>query len=300
METEKQGYSAFERIMFFLTPILFTLVLLGVLLTLFNFDVRNKLLEIGGAIPLLSNVLPAPEPRPGDTGKEAETAKTESQEEKVKQLQAMLDEKEAQIAQLAEEKQKLDASIAELQKEIADITQRNEAERLEEEQYEARIKELAAMYADMSPSKAAPILESLTMEELVLVLDSMKASSRSKIMEKLTPQTAAEASMRLKDLLPVKDRQMAALQARANATGTAGQKAGSVLLEDGQLQATFSSMDPKQAGALLLKMSEVSPSKVLRILSALDDRARSGILAAMAEADDAVTAQLVSKLMAGK
>ncbi|GIQ65298.1 hypothetical protein PACILC2_38660 [Paenibacillus cisolokensis] len=88
-----------------MTPILFTLVLLGVLLTLFNFDVRNKLLEIGGAIPLLSNVLPAPEPRPGDTGKEAETAKTESQEEKVKQLQAMLDEKEAQIAQLAEEKQ---------------------------------------------------------------------------------------------------------------------------------------------------------------------------------------------------
>ena len=57
-ELEKQSYNAFERIMFLMTPILFAIVLLGVLYSLFDSDIRNKLLTAGHSVPLLKEVLP--------------------------------------------------------------------------------------------------------------------------------------------------------------------------------------------------------------------------------------------------
>ncbi len=296
-ETEKQGYSAIERTMFLMTPILFAIVLLGVLYTLFNIDFRNKVLEVGQSVPGLRDVLPAPEVAEGELN-DADL-RNANLSAKLADLQSKLTSVESELAAANQTKASLEQEIKTLQADNSALKTTDEDEGLDAEQYQAKIQELSSMMAKITPSKAAPILQSMSLDEMVLVLANMRPDDRVRILEKMNPQTAADAVMKLKDNVAAKDLQIAALQARVNANKANEAKAASSVLDQEQLAATFGSMDAKSAAELLIKMVDVSPSKVQRILNAVDNTIRSSILAEMSAINDSVTAQLVTKLMAG-
>lgn len=73
MELEDEGSAGkLERFLFLMIPIIFTLVLLGVLLTLFNMDIRNNVLAIANKIPVIEKWVPDPPPDPAAPGEAAE------------------------------------------------------------------------------------------------------------------------------------------------------------------------------------------------------------------------------------
>lgn len=296
-DMEKQGYSAMERLMFLMTPILFAIVLLGVLYTLFNIDFRNKILEAGNSVPFLKDVLP--EPNVVDGTLNDDELKTANMSAKIADLQAKLTAIESELAAANQTKTTLEQAVKDLESDNNQLKRVNDEELLENEQYQAKIVELSSMFSKITPSKAAPILQSMTLEEMVLVFANMRADDRVRIMEKMNPQTAADVAMMLKDNVTAKDMQISALQARLNAQETSNTKPVSSVLDQEQLKATFTAMDAKSAGELLIKMVEVSPSKVLRILNTVDDQTRSAIIAEMSAINETTTAQLVSKLMTG-
>lgn len=296
-DMEKQGYSAMERLMFLMTPILFAIVLLGVLYTLFNIDFRNKILEAGNSVPFLKDVLP--EPNVVDGTLNDDELKTANMSAKIADLQAKLTAIESELAAANQTKTTLEQAVKDLESDNNQLKRVNDEVLLEDDQYQAKIVELSSMFSKITPSKAAPILQSMTLEEMVLVFANMRADDRVRIMEKMNPQTAADVAMMLKDNVTAKDMQISALQARLNAQETSTTKPVSSVLDQEQLSATFTAMDAKSAGELLIKMVEVSPSKVLRILNAVDDQTRSAIIAEMSAINETTTAQLVSKLMTG-
>ncbi|MBB3152108.1 flagellar motility protein MotE (MotC chaperone) [Paenibacillus endophyticus] len=296
-EKEKQSYSALERMMFLMTPILFAIVLLGVLFTLFNNDFRNKMLTAGNSIPVLKDVLPEPKVAGGSINDDE--LKTSNMSAKIADLQAQLTAIESELAAANQTKSSLEQEVKDLESDNSQLKSSNESDALEDEQYQVKIQELASMFSKITPSKAAPILQSMTLDEMVLVFANMRPDDRVRIMEKMNPQTAANAAMKLKDNVTAKDMQIAALQARLESEKTEVAKPASSVLDQEQLSATFTAMDAKSAGELLVKMVDVSPSKVLRILNAVDNETRSSILAEMSGIDEKVTAQLVTKLMSG-
>ncbi|MEV5024754.1 magnesium transporter MgtE N-terminal domain-containing protein [Paenibacillus sp. LPE1-1-1.1] len=296
-DNEKQGYSTLERIMFLMTPILFAIVLLGVLYTLFNNDFRNKMLEAGNSIPFIKDVLPEPKVAGGLTNDDA--LKASNMSAKIADLQAQLTAIESELAAANQTKTTLEQEVKSLENDNSQLKSANEEQSLEDEQYQAKIQELASMFSKITPSKAAPILQSMTLDEMVLVFANMRPDDRVRIMEKMNPQTAADAAMKLKDNVKAKDLQIAALQAKLDSQKTTVAKPASSVLDQEQLSATFTAMDAKSAGELLIKMVEVSPSKVLRILNAVDNETRSAILAEMSGINETLTAQMVSKLMTG-
>lgn len=296
-DNEKQGYSTLERIMFLMTPILFAIVLLGVLYTLFNNDFRNKMLEAGNSIPFIKDVLPEPKVAGGLTNDDA--LKASNMSAKIADLQAQLTAIETELAAANQTKTTLEQEVKSLESDNSQLKSANEEQSLEDEQYQAKIQELASMFSKITPSKAAPILQSMTLDEMVLVFANMRPDDRVRIMEKMNPQTAADAAMKLKDNVKAKDLQIAALQAKLDSQKTTVAKPASSVLDQEQLSATFTAMDAKSAGELLIKMVEVSPSKVLRILNAVDNETRSAILAEMSGINETLTAQMVSKLMTG-
>lgn len=296
-DMEKQGYSAMERLMFLMTPILFSIVLLGVLYTLFNIDFRNKILEAGNSVPFLKDVLP--EPNVVDGTLNDDELKKANMSAKIADLQAKLTAIESELAAANQTKTTLEQAVKDLESDNNQLKRVNDEVLLEDDQYQAKIVELSSMFSKITPSKAAPILQSMTLEEMVLVFANMRADDRVRIMEKMNPQTAADVAMMLKDNVTAKDMQISALQARLNAQETSNTKPVSSVLDQEQLSATFTAMDAKSAGELLIKMVEVSPSKVLRILNAVDDQTRSAIIAEMSAINETTTAQLVSKLMTG-
>ncbi|CAM4248374.1 MotE family protein [Paenibacillus tarimensis] len=303
-DTEKEkGYSGMERFMFFLTPILFTLVLLGVLMTLFNIDLRNKFLEIGNKVPVLEKVLPEV---PKDPNAQVEESDTETQaaevdSNRVKELEKKLAEKEAEVAKLSADLEGQEQAVSELQAKLDEMDKVGTVQQQSDEEYQARISGLANMFGQLSASKAAPILQSMTLEEMVLIMDAMRPDVRASIMEKMNPKIAAEATVMLKDTMPVKDKQIAALQARLKEQQTTTTPtSSSSFLDQTQVSSTFGNMPPASAAKLLLQMAEVSPSKVLQALNAVNDQARSNILDEMSKLNEKYTAQLMTKLMSGK
>lgn len=280
--------------MFFLTPILFTLVLIGVLLTLFSPDVRGRMLETANRVPLLERIVPDP---PADRQPLDENAIRElNHGEKIAELESLLAAKEAEIAELSGIRAELEQTVARLEARIEELTTQGAERQLTDEEYQARISELASMFGQITPSKAAPILESMTMDEMVLIMDAMRPEIRVGVMEKMTPSVAAEATVRLKDTVTAKDRQIAALQARLNEYESAqAENAGN--LEDDQIILTFRSMNPDSAAQILLQMAGLNQAKVLELLGSLPAAARADIIEAMNGQDSKTTAELVNRLV---
>src|SRR5690606_28236357 len=259
---------------------------------IFDDGFRNRVLQVGNNIPVLKEVLP--EPKSTNSSMDDETIRSVKMTEKIEQLEAELATVKSELAAAAASTAAQEQAVKGLEDENAQLKQLTEQELLEAEQYTAKIEELASMFSKMTPSKAAPIVQNMNIDEIVLLFASMRSDDRVKIMEKMDPKIAAEATMKLKDNVGVKDLQIAALQARLDEQAGSEDTAVASTLNQEQLSATFEAMDAKSAGEMLLKMKDISPSKVIRILNSVSNSARSSILTEMSKLDEAATASIVS------
>ncbi|MEK5492689.1 kinesin [Paenibacillus sp. FSL R7-0297] len=313
MELEDEGSAGkFERFLFLMIPIIFTLVLLGVLLTLFNMDIRNNVLEIANKIPVVEKWVPEPatDPDSDTAGETADDPQAESKEQAassestIKELKSQLNAQAAQLKQ-AEEDKTSEANKAEaLQKQIDGMKEEAAAVAATEEDedpYLKQVTDLAKLYAGMKASKAAPIMENLTTDEMVQIFSVMSNASKTAILEKMDPKKAADVSIKLKETTNSTDMAIAALQSRLKqdeaGTTTA---AASANLDQEKLSQTFTSMPAADAATLLGSMYSISPDKVITILNTVSDTVRSSILVEMTKNDSAQTAKIVNRLMGGK
>ncbi|MNB90042.1 MgtE intracellular N domain protein [compost metagenome] len=310
MELEnEESASKFERFLFLMIPIIFTLVLLGVLLTLFNMDIRNKALEMANKIPVVNQWIPDPVVEPGSEAAEEEAAsgeeQAESSESTIKELKAQVAEKDAQLKQINDEKTAQTTQVEALQKQIDTMTAEAEAAEAavaEEDPYQDKVTELAKLYSGMKASKAAPIMENLTTEEQVQIMSAMNTASKTAILEKMDPQKAAEVSIKLKETTNSTDMAIAALQSRLkqDQASTTATPASSGNLDQEKLSQTFAAMPAAEAATLLGSMYSVSPDKVITVLNTVGDSVRSSILGEMTKNDSALTAKILNRLMGGK
>ncbi|WP_238392632.1 magnesium transporter MgtE N-terminal domain-containing protein [Paenibacillus antri] len=293
---EERSYSFIERLLFYTLPVLFTLLLTGVLLTVFGYDVVNELLRVGNKVPGVSAVLPDPKPteeelRAAMLEAEERDDEGETNEEEAAKIEAALSAKEAEMAALRSETETKEQQIADLQAEL-EVKQEEEARQAASEaEYAANIKKLANVYAEMKPSKAAPVLENLTLSERVLVLKEMKEEKQVDILEKMDPTIAAETSILMKDVVAVRDLQIAALQERLALSGT--QTASSAALTIDELSRTFAQMTPDRAAEVLLEMDQ---SQVVNILRGMEEASRATILNSLSKLDKKRTAQITARL----
>ncbi len=292
---EERSYGVLERLLFYTLPVLFTLLLTGVLLTVFGYDVVNESLRLLNKVPGASAVLPEPKPTE-DELREAmleaeEQVAEEAPEEEAAAIEAALSEKEAELAALRTETETKEQRIAELQAELEAKQEAAEQQAASEAEYTANIKKLANVYAGMKPSKAAPVLENLTLSERVLVLKEMKEEQQVDILEKMDPTIAAETSILMKDVVAVRDLQIAALQERLALSGP--EIAASAALTNDELSRTFAQMTPDRAAEVMLEMEQ---AKVVAILRSMEEASRATILNSLAELDKERTAQITALL----
>jgi flagellar motility protein MotE (MotC chaperone) len=306
-DMEKESGGGWEKFLMISIPIVFTVVLLGVLLTLFNVDIRNNLFEFANKIPVVKEWVPDPVLDPEKEKLEKSEQQVESAEATIEKLKSQVTAKETEL-KAAQEATTTEAKKAtDLQKKLDDAEKAAEtataATSETESDYQKQIKDLAKMYADMSPSKAAPILQNMTNEEMVLLLNAMQSSARTKVLEKMDPKTAADVTMMMKDAKPSGDLALDALQSRLNketaATSTASTTT-SKNLDKNQLSQTFASMSASSGAKLLLETYKLSPDKTLTILNSVDDATRSQLLENMSSEDSVETAKILNRLMGNK
>lgn len=300
-EVEESG-SGFSRFLFFVTPILFTVVLLGVLLSLLNNNIRDSLFDIGNKIPVIKNIVPDPEG--SEDEKKAEEAKNQekSTDATVKELKQQVAEKEADLEAANRHAAEQESKVKELQEQLNVVQQQEiqQQQSAEQEAYQKEVKKLSQLYAQMSPSKAAAILGNLTIEESIQMLSVMSNENKAAILEKMDPKKAADISIRLKDVTTSEDLAISALQSRLKKESdddTQAQAAANTALDDTQLGQTFGSMKPDTASTLIIQTYKINAEKALKILRSVDDSARSNILAKMAEQDEKLSVKILNQLI---
>ncbi|USB32095.1 hypothetical protein [Paenibacillus sp. YPG26] len=294
-EEKESGGKGFARFLFIVTPILFTVVLVGVLLTLFNVNFKNEFLKIGNNIPIVKDWLPEPA---------GAATQAESSEATIKSLKDQVSEKEANLKKANEAAKAQADKVTELQTKLQEankaVSDKKVQEAVEQDnEYQKEVKKLASLYGSMNPGKAAAILGNLTTEETVQMLNAMSNESKAAILEKMDPKKAADVSILLKDAKPSDEMAIAALQSRLkkDAADKPAATSPSTGLSDQEIGQTFAAMPPADAAELLLATNKTSPDKTLKILRSVDDTSRSKILSAMNEADDAATAKILNKII---
>ena len=296
LNTEKSSYGGIERFMYILLlPILFAAILAGVLLTLFGYDMKQVVYNIGRNIPIVNSIVPIEESPEIDQANPA-TVITEN-EQMIKDLTATASEKDQQISQLESSLQEKEDAIKQLESSVEKLVLQQEAITASSEEYRKQLKNLATMYANMSPSKSAPILENLTMPELVLVLYEMNTDEQGQVLAKMNPKTAADASIQLKD---INESTRAEWEEKANAArderNEKDDPESTVKLTNEELAQTFSAMTVTSAAAILLELNKTNSNKVVTILNAMDNESRSGILTAISDTSPESAASLANKL----
>lgn len=303
MEIEnEESAGKFERFLFLMIPIIFTLVLLGVLLTLFNMDIRNNVLQVANKIPVLEKWVPDPPGDPADPNQQSEKQEASS-EKTIKELKVQLAQQEENLKIVTDEKVAQEAKVKTLESQIEKM--KTEAEEVSAEEtedpYQKQVTDLAKLYAGMKASKAAPIMENLTTEEMVQIFSVMNKASKTAILEKMDPQKAADVTIKLKETTTSSDMSIAALQSRLKKeAGTPATTTTSTNLDKEKLNQTFSSMTPASAASLLGEMYKISPDKVVTIMNTVSDSVRSSILGEMTKNDSVQTAKIVNRLMGAK
>ncbi|MFB5759725.1 MotE family protein [Paenibacillus medicaginis] len=308
MELEKESASGVERLLFFLIPIVFTIVLVVVLLTLFNTDFKNGLLKTADKIPVVKNWVPEPDLTPEEQKAANEKAQDKSSEATIEKLKSELSQQEAKLKQTATAKAEQDKKVQDLEAQLQSAKAEQESAAAvaaaansgaDKDPYLKQIKNLSSMYETMSPSKAAPILSNLTNPEIVQMLTYMAPENQSKILAKMDPQKAAEITMDLKNTVNSSDLEVAALQARLQKDQQPGPTPAKTI-DDQALGGTFASMKPAEGAKLILETYKLSPEKALNILRTVDDSTRSGLLEEMSKSNSAQTAKILNKLLASK
>jgi flagellar motility protein MotE (MotC chaperone) len=281
LEEIEKPYSKLQWLFYIIiVPTIFTLLLVGIILTFLGVNVVDSVLATGHKVPGLSSILPEPK---GSIYQESETQSVEQSlqeaQERATQSEQEIGLLESEIAQKTEEVAKLTEQIEQLKKEMED-------KRLSEEERLNKLRELAQIYEGMSTSKSAAIIENLSLQEAALILNQMTSQDQSAIMAKLTPTYAAKLTIVMKEMELAENPEVAALQERVNLLMNMVDKQ-----EDGegstisimQMVNTFSQMPPPQAATILTDMSGTDSEFQLgiTILANLDDASRSAIMAAM-------------------
>src|SRR5690554_4437111 len=286
---EKSSYGTLERFIYIiLLPILFTAILIGVLLTLFDYDLKNVVYNIGRNIPIINSIVP--EEAISDNGVRNPANESIQLEQKMNDLTTATTQKDQTIQKLEDDLMSRDEQISKLEESVEKLVLDQEMIVTNSEEYQKQLKNLASMYAGMTTSKSAPILENLTMPELVLVLYEMSSDDQGRVLEKMNPKTAADASIQLKDVneLTRKEWEEKAKIAREEKTAKEDPE-DTTKLTNAELAQTFSAMTVASAAEILLQLNKSNSVKVVSLLNAMDNASRSNILAAIAgiSAEDA-------------
>ncbi|WP_108669689.1 MotE family protein [Peribacillus acanthi] len=183
---EKKTYNKFQWFLFIvIIPLLFTVALALIVLTVAGVNVFELTKKYGSHVPFLSSH--EKEDSPSIKEFQSKIVELEAEiidrEELVSKLESIIESRESDIENLEADKQLLEEEIIQLQG--------------AQEDNKKTLKDIIKTYETMSPKKAAPILTALTDEEAVKILSNLKADTLSSILEQMEPEDAARLTQQL-------------------------------------------------------------------------------------------------------
>lgn len=180
-------------------PVMFTVILTAILLQFLGYNIKGELFKWGNSIPYVEKVIPGSNPKPlaEASAPPKVTDEIEASRKQNHELTQKLKQEQEQLRKVEAEMETKDVQIVQLQSEIGQLKRQIEEAKKAQEEKSNPDRDVAQLYTSMSPSKAAPILEAMPMNEVVKIVKVLKQDERSAILAKLNPTIAAKITSEL-------------------------------------------------------------------------------------------------------
>jgi flagellar protein FlbB len=188
-ETKKQEFGKFQWFFFVIfIPMIFTLTLVGVILSVAGFDVLGKAKSTLKEIPVVEKLFKEEE----ETAATSQDLKEEAQKEEINKLEETVEEQSVMITALEKDLTNKEKEVQTLTQEINSLEKQLEEIKKTETETDTQKKDIASLYDNMSSKKAAEIIPNLSQEDALLILTSLDDKQVADILAKMTVEDAVK------------------------------------------------------------------------------------------------------------
>ncbi|HJV47266.1 MAG TPA: hypothetical protein VJ824_16230 [Bacillota bacterium] len=266
----------------FVIPLLFTLILTGILLNFLGYPVISTMEHWGSKIPVVKNFVPGAEKQNADSkeeGKSTEAGQAQDQTAKQQDAKQQTNANQSNANQNSDTQKQID----DLKKQNEELQKQLEAKKSQENQ--DKIQQAAGLFANMSSSKAVNIIEAMSIDEAAYSLSGLDEEQQSSILGAFKdPKKAANVSALMKEIALGSDEKQVKVLAQKL------QSPNAVLTD------TISVMPAAQSAVIIQNMMTMSQKDAMDVMKSLNTTTRSQILAELAKQNPKLAAMISANL----
>jgi flagellar motility protein MotE (MotC chaperone) len=266
-------------------PFIICIVVLGTAVNFMGVPVWQTMKEWGSSLPIISKIIPE-----GETKALAKTPENaEYWQQQYLSADEKLKEKDLEIESLKKQIDSNQESLNELKKSNQELQLQMETKQNEETK--KQMEQVAAIYADISPSKAALMLQNMSLDEAVYTLMQLEQDLQSSIIGSMKDaKKAAQVTTVLRDAVMIVETDPALVKEQLGELVKKQENPTTALSE------TIAGMNPAQSASIIQSMMSTNSQVAYEILKNLTTASRSQILTEIAKTDATTAAQITANL----
>jgi flagellar motility protein MotE (MotC chaperone) len=266
-------------------PFIICIVVLGTAVNFMGVPVWQTMKDWGNSLPIISKIIPE-----GETKALAKTSENaEYWQQQYLSTDKKLKEKDLEIESLKKQIDSNQEGLNELKKSNQELQLKMETKQNEETK--KQMEQVAAIYADISPSKAALMLQNMSLDEAVYTLMQLEQELQSSIIGSMKDaKKAAQMTTVLRDAAMVVETDPALVKEQIAELVKKQENPTTALSE------TIAGMNPAQSASIIQSMMSTNSQVAYEILKNLTTASRSQILTEIAKTDATTAAQITANL----
>ncbi|MDQ0199549.1 MotE family protein [Neobacillus ginsengisoli] len=271
-------------IFFWGIPIIFTVILVVIIVNFLDIPVWKTFQEWGSKVPVINQIIHAPEP--------VQTTSNDNQDvwkQQYLKIDAQLKEKDQKISELNKQLSSNQKDFDNFKKSNQEM-QKQQDKKLSQE-YQDRMKKIAAIYSNLDPSKAAVMIESMSLEDAALTFSQLDQNLQSNILGSMKDaKKAAQITMILSEIPALNETDPTSLKGQIHDL-IQNQENPTQTLAD-----TISGMPPAQSAGIIQSMMGTNSQVAMNVMKNISTGNRVQILTEIAKIDAKLAAQITTNL----
>lgn len=281
---EQKEHGKLKVFFYICFPILFIAIFGAFILNFLGIPVGKTLQDWGNKLPVINYIIPDSAPKQA-----INVDGTNNWKQKYLQDEQLLKEQDQKIAELNKELNSNQKGDQNLKKSI--IALQKQLDTKQTQKYQDQMNKIAGIYGNMSPSKAAAILESMPLGDASTTVSLLNQDQQSSILGSMNDaKKAASITMMLKEIATLTETDQAALNAQIQDLALKQENPTQTLAE------TIAGMPPTQSAVIIKSMMGSNPQVAMELMKSVTTDSRSQILAAIANTDVKLAAQITASL----
>ncbi|MBT2657836.1 hypothetical protein J7E81_21785 [Bacillus sp. ISL-18] len=266
-------------------PLTFTIILLLVIFIIMGYPVGKTLLAWGNSVPVLEKLVPGPSIAEAAT----DSGKSESWKQKYQQKAASVKKKNEEIANLKEQLSSYQNNLEEMKQTNQQLERQVDTNLTKA--FQEQTEKVASIYEKIPSSKAAAMLESMTLEDASLTLSMLDEEQQSRILSSMKDsKEAAQLTMIIKEMATLNETNEASLKAKIQEIAQIQNNPTQTLAE------TLSRMSAVEAAVMIKSMMGTNSQVAIELMKAIPTANRAQILSEIAKADSKLAVQITTSL----